>query len=916
MNINPSKNDNCWWQFSREDLCDSLQTNLKTGLHEAEARKRLNKFGMNEWPKQRKNSKLQLFLHQFSSFIIWVLIAAAIIAGFLKEWIDSLAIILIILVNGVISFIQEYKAEQSLAALRKMVNPSSKVIREGKLQIIASKQLVPGDLVLVEAGDHIPADGRFIKSFGLSTQEASLTGESIPVHKTDEVLKDCISSYVSDKKNMGFLGTSVASGKGYMVVTDTGVNTELGKIASLIGNIAEETTPLQKRLEDIGVRLVWLCLGIVIFVFIVGFFKGNPWVENLLISLSLAVAAIPEGLPAIVTITLSFGVYKMAKSHALVRRLSSVETLGCTSVICTDKTGTLTQNEMTVRSIWVDGIFFDISGIGYKPKGNFEVNGNIFNPQKVPDLLLALKIGILCNSAELIQIPQQENWQIAGDPTEVALLTVAGKANLFKEDLEKESPLIGEIPFDSDRKLMTMVRETHEGRVLFVKGAVDTLLSRSNFILDQGQLEVLNIERKKSILDANQFLASRALRVLAVAYRPIPKNIKIDDSIEDQLILVGLMAMQDPPRNEVKHAIDLCKRAGVLPVMITGDHKETALAVAREINLLNADSMIVTGSELEQMDDVFLKQNLRRIAIFARTSASHKLRIVRLWRTLGEVVAMTGDGVNDAPALKEANVGIAMGITGTDVTKEASDLVISDDNFASIVNAVEAGRGIYDNITKFIHYLTSSNVAEIIVVFVGMLVGFTDFAGKSFVPLSALQILWINLASDGLPAIALGVDPIDPNAMQRSPRKLSESIISPKKALHLFLMSCVIATGTLIACYYGMHQSRELAQTMAFTTLVILELVAVQIIRAPYRLGFLSNPIILITIAFSFFLQLFILYIPFLQKIFKTSPLTMIDWGVIIIISAAVWILCSFMNAWFPYKSEFQPKEKRASENY
>lgn len=894
-----NNNLNNWWLQSEEEVIRNLNTDSHRGLSRSEAQKRLLEFGPNQLLDQKRESAFHLFFTQFSSFIVWILIVAAIIAGVLGEWIDALAIITIVILNALLGFFQEYKAEKSLAALRKMVTRSSKVIRDGKLQTLPSKEIVPGDLILIEAGDRIPADGRFIRSFGLSTQEAALTGESIPIYKTAESLEGQDLS-IGDKKNMGFQGTVAVSGKGYAIVTETGIQTELGKIASLLQQGSEEQTPLQKRLHELGLRLAWLCLGIVSLVFLLGFLKGTPLVENLLISISLAVAAIPEGLSAIVTITLSIGVHKMVKRNALVRRLPSVETLGCTTVICTDKTGTLTQNEMTVRSIWVNNTYIDVTGIGYSPEGNFEINHLTINPTNIHELLMALKIGILCNSAELHQTHDHlNNWNITGDPTEGALLAVAGKANLFKHDLETENPLISEIPFDSDRKRMSMARQTSEGKILFIKGAADIILAHSETILTNGKIEFLTIEHRKNIVDANAYLASQALRVLAVGYRPLPQNAKIDHTLEEKVIFVGLVAMMDPPRSEVKKAIETCENAGITTVMITGDHKETALAVAKELNLLKSDSIILTGAELEQIDDNRLKKCLRKVAIFARASATHKLRIVRAWKSLGEVVAMTGDGVNDAPALKEANIGIAMGITGTDVTKEASDMVIIDDNFASIVNAVEEGRGIYDNITKFVCYLASSNIAEIIVVFIGMLIGFTDFAGNPFVPLSAVQILWINLASDGLPAIALGVDPIDPMAMKRSPRKPSDPIIPRKKAFHLFLISLIIALGTLGACYFGMHQSGELAQTMAFTTLVVLELVAVQIIRAPYNVSIFSNPLIIAAVALSFLMQLFIIYTPFLQSVFKTVPLSIREWGIILAITIAVWILCDLINRLF-----------------
>jgi Ca2+-transporting ATPase len=891
------KKINTWWNQSPEEICRNLKTDLHRGLSREEAEKRLQEFGPNQLPEQKRVSPLTLLINQFSSFIVWTLIAAAFIAGFLGEWVDATAIGVIVVLNGLLGFFQEFRADKSLAALRKMATLTSKVIRNGELQTLPSEKIVPGDLVLIEAGDRIPADGRIIQSIELSTQEAALTGESMPIHKIADPLEKPDLS-VGDKKNMGFLGTVAVSGKGYMIVTETGLQTELGKIASLLQGGREEQTPLQIRLEELGHRLVWICLGVVALVFALGFFRGQPLVENLLISISLAVAAIPEGLPAIVTIALSIGVRKMAKRNALVRRLPSVETLGCTSVICTDKTGTLTQNEMMVRSIWVNGSFVDVMGVGYNPEGDFKVKDAKINFQDNPELIMALKIGTLCNSAELHQNPEK-GWSIAGDPTEGALLTVAGKAQLFKQDLEQKNPILGEIPFDSERKRMSMARQTPEGAMLFIKGATDIILAHAESILLNGKVEPLTDERKKSILDANASLASQALRVLAVGYRPLPQEVKIDQSIEDKLILVGLIAMMDPPRPEVKKSIETCRNAGITTVMITGDHKETAVAVAKELNLMKEGALAVTGAELEQMDDQHLKDNVRNIAIYARTSAAHKLRIVRAWKSLGEVVAMTGDGVNDAPAIKEADIGVAMGITGTDVTKEASDMVILDDNFASIVNAVEEGRGIYDNIIKFVNYLMSSNIAELLVIFMGMLLGFRDPLGNPFVSLSAIQLLWLNLVTDGFPAIALGLDPVDPTAMNRPPRKSSDSIFPLRFAVQLFLTGFVIAAGTLAACHFGLSQSAELAQTMAFTTLVVLEIVRVQMVRSQYHMSIFSNPYIILALASSLLLHLLVVYTPFLQTIFGTVSLNLTEWGVILTVAIAVWFLSSLINLLF-----------------
>lgn len=891
-NNRPMYHNNNWWSLAENDIAHNLNTDSSHGLSSQEAEKRLKEFGLNQLLEQPKTSTLHLFLSQFSNIIIWVLIAAALIAGILKEWIDALAIGVIVILNALLGFYQELRAERSLAALRKMITPTSKVIRDGQLRSLPSKEIVPGDLVLIEAGDHIPADGRFIRAFGLSTQEAALTGESMPIHKSDKPI-DIENLSLCDRKNMGFLGTVTLTGKAYLLITETGNRTELGKIAYLLMLGEERQTPLQLRLQELGARLAYISLGIISIVFALGFTKDKPLVENLLIAISLAVAAIPEGLPAIVTIALAFGVHKVAKRNALIRRLHSVETLGCTTVICTDKTGTLTQNEMTVKSIWVDDTFLDITGIGYSPQGNFEINHVKVDPKNIPDLLIALKIGILCNNAVLHQDHNlQRGWNIVGDPTEGALLTVAGKANLFKQTLDKENPIISEIPFESERKKMSMLRQTVEGPKLYIKGAADAILDCSTSILLNGNIETLTQEHKNKILNANKYLAGQALRVLALGYRPLPQVAKIDHSIENNIIFVGLIAMMDLPRSEAIKAIKNCENAGITTVMITGDHMDTAVAVAKELNMLKNDSLVLTGTELDQMDDDNFIKCIKNVAIYARASAAHKLRVVRTWKSLGDVVAMTGDGVNDAPALKEADIGIAMGITGTDVTKEASDMIITDDNFASIVNAVEEGRGIYDNITKFVSYLILSNIAEIIVVFFGMLVGFTDIAGKPFIPLTAIQILWINLASDGLPAIALGLDPIDPKIMSRPPRRATDQLIPLRRLFPLLLISIVIALGTLSACYYGMRQNAELAQTMTFTTLVVLELAAVQIIRSPYNLGVLSNPFIAMAVAASFVMQLFIVYNPILQKIFNTIPLSINEWGVIAAITFVAMSIC------------------------
>ena len=887
-------NTKSWWEFNTNELCTELKTNIQNGLTSEEAKNRLEKYGLNQLPEQKAEPAYKIFLRQFSSFIIWVLIAAAVIALIVGEVIDASAIGFIILLNAILGFVQEYQAEKSLVALRKLSAPTSKVIRDGQLQGIPSKELVPGDLVLLEAGDNVPADGRIVQSVQLATQEAVLTGESLPVKKNSKVLEKKVLS-LGDRENFVFQGTITVAGKGYFVVTETGSSTELGKIASLLQKGTEEKTPLQKNLEKLGHKLVLMCLLIVIAVFLLGLTRGYTFISILLIALSLAVAAIPEGLPAVVTIALSMGVQRMAKRNALVRRLPSIETLGCASVICTDKTGTLTKNEMTVSKIWINERFVNVTGTGYEPIGQFEYENKILNPKDINELMLALKIGTLCNNANLQKI--EDNWQITGDPTEGALLVVAHKAELKKELLEPENPTIQEFPFSSERKIMSMLRKNNKQNILFVKGAPDVILNLSETVLVNGNKVSLSEELRKKIIEANKTLASQALRVLAVAFREISNDAK--EILEENLTFVGLLGMLDPPRPEVKDAIETCKKAGIQTVMITGDHKETAIAVANSIGLIERDSISLNGAELDEMSDHDLKNIVRKVTVYARTSAEHKLRIVKAWKEQNEVVAMTGDGVNDAPALKKADIGVAMGITGTDVTKEASDIIITDDNFASIVNAVKEGRGIYDNIIKFINYLLSSNIAELLVIFAAMAIGFTDPQGYPFVSLTAIQLLWMNLVTDGFPAIALAVDPIDPTAMNKSPRKFSEPILTFQFATQLIIISSIIAIGTITACHSRLSESASLAHTMAFTTMILLEFVRVQVIRSQYHISIFSNPWLIASLSFSLLLQLGVIYLSPLQKVFKTVPLGINEWLIVFTITIAVWVACIFVSMFF-----------------
>jgi len=854
-----------FWTQSISDVAKALDADISQGLQTADAQKRLSDNGPNLLPKKGSIIWWKILLEQFSSFIVWLLIAAAVVAGLLGEVVDFFAILAIVVLNAVLGFFQEFRAESALEALQKLAAPTSKVIRDGRLQTLSSEQIVPGDFLLLEAGDTVPADGRIIDLAHMAVDEASLTGESVPVSKQTAPLEGDLA--LGDQTNMVFMGTTVVKGKGHVLITRTGLSSEMGKIASQLMGEKKEETPLQHKLNHLGKRLVYICLGVVALVFILGIIRGNNAIDMLLISLSLAVAAIPEGLPAVVTISLSIGVRKMAEKKALVRRLSSVETLGCTSVICTDKTGTLTQNAMTVRSIYVDQKWIEVSGSGYEPEGEFS--------QASSSLDSALEIGVLCNSANILQ--EEGNWVVAGDPTEGALLTVAAKKGLWKRNLEDKFHLVEEIPFDSDRKMMSVLRRENGQKKLFVKGAFDVLLNRSNKWLIDGKEEPID---REAISAANKELTSKAYRVLAVAYQT-----NMQAPLEEDLVFVGLIAMQDPPRPEVKEAIESCKSAGIKTIMVTGDHKNTAVAIAAQIGIETKSA--VDGNELENLPD----EEIRQVSVFSRISANHKLRIIKALKNEEKVTAMTGDGVNDAPAVQAADIGIAMGITGSDVTKGCSDMIILDDNFASIVGAVEQGRGIYDNIVKFVSYLLSSNIAEILVIFLVMLIGTTTTGGAPFVPLLPVQLLWMNLVTDGFPAISLAMDPVDPRAMTRPPRPRSEEILNRRFAFFVLSISILVTLGALTACFIGLKTSSALAQTMTFTTLIVLELVRVQMIRKQYKMKLFSNPYLLIALASSFLLQLAVLYIPPLQIVFGTVPLALSEWAIIFGIGFALWWL-------------------------
>lgn len=883
-----------WWHLDIQKTAEALETDLTAGLSEDEVRARLVRFGPNSLREEKGRGRLKIFLDQFAGFIIWVLIGAALVSGFLQEWVDALAIIAIIILNAILGYIQENRAEKSLLALKRMAAPFSRVVRGGLRASVPAADLVPGDLVELEAGDHVPADSRVVwHTPNFAVQEASLTGESTPVLKTALELEER-DIPLAERANIVYLGTAVVAGKARALAAETGMQTELGRIAGMIQSISSETTPLQKKLEQFGKWIVYLCFALVAIVFVMGLLRGGKVLDMFLTAVSLAVAAIPEGLPAVVTIALALGVQRMIRRNVLIRKLPSVETLGCATVICSDKTGTLTKNEMTVRSIFTMSGIYAVTGTGYDPTGEFLRDGAAVDPRTNSDLAACLKAGVLCNGAELVE--SGGSAKILGDPTEGAILTAAAKAGIRKAPLETEYQFVEEIPFDSDRKLMTIVRRNPVGNlhIAYVKGAPDVLLEHCPRVVDGGAERPRTDADSARIQEMIDRLSEQALRVLAVAVRTFDREPDEYHAahIETDLTFVGLIAMIDPPREEVKEAIAKCRHSGIKTVMITGDHKNTAVAIARELGFFDADSLALTGQELDALSPADFERNVDQIRVYARVSPEHKLRAVRAWRKRGDVVAMTGDGVNDAPAVKEADIGVAMGITGTDVTKEVSDMIITDDNFASIVAAVEEGRGIYDNIKKFIHYLLSCNSGEILVMFTASLFGLP-------VPLLPIQILWVNLVTDGLPALALGMDPVEKNIMDRPPRPTDEAVITRGRMGLILSQGFLIALCALAAfCFVLLVENEGLvrARTAALFTMTCSQLFHALNCRSQFRslfqLGLFTNGKLLLAAAASLLLQVLIIYLPFTQRIFRVEALNLLDMAVMMVLSSLpLWVM-------------------------
>ncbi|MBD3318292.1 calcium-translocating P-type ATPase, SERCA-type [Candidatus Woesearchaeota archaeon] len=869
-----------WYQLPLEKVFDKVASS-KEGLSQSQAKERLQKFGKNALEREKKISPFVIFLHQFTSPLVWILLAAMGISLFLQEFIDFYVITIVVIANALFGFWQEYKAEESIEALRKMVSPKAIVIRDGRRREIPAEEVVKGDIIVLETGNIVPADARLIDAVNVQTQEAALTGESVPVKKDVKRIADRLS--IGDQKNMVFSGTTVTAGHGKAVVTSTGMRTEIGKIATMLKKTKSEPTPIQKDLKKLAYQLTAAVVLIAMVMIGVDVLLGKNLLEVFEKAVALAVAAIPEGLPAVVTIAFALGVQRMAKKKALMRKLPSVETLGACTVICTDKTGTLTHNEMTVKKLYVDGQVVQVTGSGYEPKGDFS--------KETSSLDTLLRAGVLNNNAQLDV--EQGRHSIVGDPTEGALLVSAAKSGIDLDKVRSDNTRVDEIDFSSERKCMTTIHSTFEGKkTAYTKGAPEVVLGFCTHMLVDGKVRRLTKEDRDHILETNDEFTSQALRVLGFCYKEFKDELSHDD-IEKSMIFIGLQGMIDPPREEVKKAIKTCNAAGIKVVMITGDHLGTAKAIGKQIGL---EGRAIEGVELESIN---LSRDVEKISIYARVNPEDKLHIVDALRKNRHIVAMTGDGANDAPALKKADLGIAMGITGTDVSRQASDMILADDNFATIVRAVEEGRVIYDNIKKFVIYLLSSNVGEILTIFVATLLGLID-------PLTARQILWINLATDLLPATSLSVDPKEPGVMERKPRDIDEKIVNKSRAGLMLFIGLLMMAGTLFVFeWYEPEVNKTYAQTMAFTTLVLFQLFNVLNQRSEtksiFTVGLWSNKWLIGAVLLSFGLQIASVHLGIFNTLFETIPLSFMDWMIAAAVASSVLIFGEIVKLFRKY---------------
>ena len=869
------------YQGSREELLEKIKSNPKTGLSSSEAQARLEKYGPNKIESSNKKSMLEKIKEQILDPMVILLIVASIISAFTGDKIEAIIIIAIVIINAIMSIYQEGQAEDSVAALQKMSSPEATVVRDGKRGKVKAEDLVPGDIVILETGDIIPADIRLLDSRNLQIDESSLTGESVAVEKDAQAVYDTEVG-IGDRSNSAFSSSIVTYGHGEGVITATGHDTEIGHIATSLDSVEDKETPLQRQLKELSKKLAILVIIVCILVFVVGYFRSNmTWLENFMVAVSLAVAAIPEGLTAVVTIVLSIGMNRMVERKAIVKNLVSVETLGSTTAICSDKTGTLTQNEMTITKVFTDFKEFDVAGSGYTPEGDISFEGETIADHDQIKLLMT--VASLSNDANLIE--RNGLYEIIGDPTEGAMLTLAEKWDIVQEDLNEAHPRIDEIPFDSDRKMMTTFHEMDGTYYAMTKGAPDIMINNSSKIMVDGKLEDFTEDMKKQVLEENTKLAKQALRVMAYAFKPyetLEGEELTTENIEREMVFVGLTGMIDPPRPEAKAAVAECHASGIDVIMITGDYFETALAIAKELGIAEHEDQAMQGSDLNNKSEEEIREIVKTKRIFARVSPQNKVQLVNALQANGNIVAMTGDGVNDAPAIKNADIGISMGITGTDVAKDTADMILVDDNFATIVNAVEEGRVIFSNIKKFVGFLLSCNIAEVLIVFLSILFGLPS-------PLTPIQLLWLNLVTDAFPALALGVEPAEADIMERPPRDPSESILSGETGKNVILQSIAITISVLAAYIIGLNyifpNNIEGAHTMVFATLITSELLRAFSVRSEKftlkELGWFSNKNLLKANLLSFALLLLVMYVPPLRRLFE---LQFISWEWLIII--------------------------------
>ncbi|MBI2934134.1 MAG: calcium-translocating P-type ATPase, SERCA-type [Chloroflexi bacterium] len=880
-----------WHSLEAAEVLADLHSS-KSGLTREESERRLQEYGANELISKKKISPLAIFFEQFKDFLILILLAATVISLIIGETLDAIVIMVIVVFAAGVGFVQEFRAEKAIEALKKMAAPTARVLRGGGEEEIPAREVVPGDVVVLKAGDRIPADSRILEVFSLKVEEAALTGESVAVEKTASAIEGEMLP-LGDRRDMVYMGTTAVYGRGMAVVTGTGMATEFGKISSMLDAVEDRATPLQQNLDKVGKALGVICLIVVAVVALVGLLRGHAMLEMLMWGISLAIAAVPEALPAVVTVSLAIGVQRMVKRNALVRQLPAVETLGCTTVICSDKTGTLTQDKMTVTRIYIDRGIVEVTGTGYEPKGEFFGPGGKLDPSRSEGLRRLLAAGILCNDSTLIQ--SDGRWRVKGDPTEGALVVLGEKAGLSHDGLNQDFPRIGEVPFSSERKRMTTIHRAPEGAIACCKGAPEVVLECCRQARLGDTVVELNAGERQGIIEAAQRMAGDGLRVLGIATRAMPRGSGNPDEVEKDMVFLGLVGMFDAPRPEAKAAIEVCNTAGIKTVMITGDHKLTAMAVARELGLLKG-GLALSGAELDKMTDEEFAGAVEKVDVYARVSPAHKMRVIEAFARRGHIVAMTGDGVNDAPALKKSDIGVAMGITGTDVSKEASDVVLTDDNFASIVAAVEEGRGIFANIKKYLIYLLSCNIGEILIMFVAVLIGLP-------LPLVATQLLFVNLATDGLPALALSVDPPSREIMERPPRNPRRSIFT--RPVNVFIGGVGIWTAAVglgvFVWALGQGRSTLEAQGLTFVTLVLAEMFNAYNSRSEklsvFKIGVFGNKWLNLSVLSSLAMTVIVVYLPALQDPFNTYALSVRDWLVAISAAATLFVAVELSKA-------------------